>query len=1121
MLYIFTFCILTNERFYDIIYQNGGAVMELNKLEQSFKLNHFNTEDDIKIHFHSDIVKPLLEKVNPMMASQYRSEDNLLAGGRTDATFQNISFELKKYKYFQNVNGVNEALYGRSDKDHGLYDYIISNAGISGSENIDAMKFKLLNSIGVGFDGNTFIFARFVPSPTFQKINTDKLKIDIDISLSVSFNYEVKDFASGLKRLALLLKQQDKIALNKKNLISIINPKSPFVRKSIKTIYDELQFNLNDLNGSTRVRTLYKEWDRVFGTMYGEDDEATSFTEVSSVIKETYGYSEDVTIDSKVYLFALQTFFNMFLKLLIYSFLAQLVSPTFKAESLTKPQIDKLFDGELNKYESLVNNFFESHFMEWFTYTCSESKFDTTVVNNILDVVNQFDLSTYILKPEEIQDILQEVYMELIPAEMRHLMGEYFSPDWIVEHALDLVGYKGDIEKTLIDPTAGSGTFLTHAIKRIVSNADGKLSRNDIDKITHNVIGFDINPISVVSAKANYILAVFSSCDDAVFEDFVDPINVPIYIADSILSPVVYTEESELTLSIDTSVGKFQIPKFEDYSLASEFLKILSKNIDDKCDFEIFWNTVENRFVDTQYKNVVEELFDRLYTLHRAGNDSFWPIILRNSFAPILIGNKFDFVVGNPPWIAWKSMSKSYREGTLEIWKSYGIFEKNAYDKKTTHDDFGMAVTYVAVDKYLKNNGNMVFLLPASFLKSTKGGEGFRKLSITRFGQNVPFRIDAVDDFSNVKLFTIPTIAIKIIKGVEMVYPMNAYKVWEQIGKKTPIDSHAKWNEVTKKLRFEILSAQPVDGNDKQSSWLTLPDMEFANKVLDSSKPRYYSGRKGIEPAGAKGVYLLKKPIKCRDGLMLIENCIERQRRKDFLKKGVHKDKVEETYIFPMLGGRNIAKWQVKSNEYILVPHTAKHKYGIPVKELVKTAPKTNDWLNFYHDELLASRIQNGKFFNANTQPYYRLDNVGEYTYAPYKVLWKEQTGSMSAVVVGSYLESIPDADKNLFSEDKTIVVDSKVLMLGLNNIDEAHYVCGIINATDIVNIIDGYAISTNRGVDVLKYLAIPKFDSDNQLHKKIAEYSKNIHNAFKNNANANVCELEALLNIAVRKIFE
>ncbi len=854
--------------------------------------------------------------------------------------------------------------------------------------------------------------------------------------------------------------------------------------------------------------------------MYGEDDEATSFTEVSSVIKEIYGFGDEVIIDSKVYLFALQTFFNMFLKLLIYSFLAQLVSPTFKVETLTKPQIDKLFDGELNKYESLVSNFFESHFMEWFTYTCSENNFDTKVINEILEVVNQFDLSTYILKPEEIQDILQEVYMELIPAEMRHLMGEYFSPDWIVEHALDMVGYHGDIKKTLIDPTAGSGTFLTHSIKRIVNQAGGKLSRDDIDKITHNIIGFDINPISVVSAKANYILALFSSCEDSVFDDFADPVNIPIYIADSILAPVVYTEESKLTLSINTSIGKFQIPKFDDYAKASEFLKVLSNCIDDKCDFDDFWNKAENRYVNSGYKDVVEELFNRLYTLHRAGNDSFWPIILRNSFAPILIGNKFDYVVGNPPWIAWKSMSKSYREGTLEIWKSYGIFEKNAYDKKTTHDDFGMAVTYVAVDKYLKNNGSMVFLLPASFLKSTKGGEGFRKFSITRFGQNVPFAVSMVDDFSNVKLFTIPTIAIKITKGTEMKYPMHTYRVWKQVGRKSSLDSHAKWADVEKKLTSHVLSAQPVDGNDKQSSWLTLEDMDFANKVLDSSKKRFYSGRKGIEPAGAKGGYLLKKPIKSRDGLLLIENCIERQRRKDFIKKGIHKEKVEETYVYPMLGGRNIAKWQVKSNEYMLVPHTAAYKYGVPVKELEKNAPKTSEWLFYYHDELLASRKQNGKFFNANTQPYYRLDNVGEYTYAPYKVLWKEQTGSMSAVVVGSYLESVPDADENLFSEDKTIVVDSKVLMLGLENAEEAYYVCGIINAEDIVKVIDGYAISTNRGVDVLKYLAIPEFDSHNQIHMEIVKYSKKIHDEFKRNSNASVRELEEQLNVVVREIF-
>ena len=174
----------------------------------------------------------------------------------------------------------------------------------------------------------------------------------------------------------------------------------------------------------------------------------------------------------------------------------------------------------------------------------------------------------------------------------------------------------------------------------------------------------------------------------------------------------------------------------------------------------------------------------------------------------------------------------------------------------------------------------------------------------------------------------------------------------------------------------------------------------------------------------------------------------------------------------------------------------------------------------FYHDELLASRIQNGKFFNPMTQPYYRLDNVGEYTYAPYKVLWKEQTGSMSAVVVGSYFETIPNADRELFSEDKPIVVDSKVLMLGLYDFDEANYVCGILNSRDVVDIIDSYAISTNRGVDVLKYLAIPKYDSANKTHKNISKLSQNIHKEMRNEEPKGLEDLESKLNREVRELF-
>jgi hypothetical protein len=70
-----------------------------------------------------------------------------------------------------------------------------------------------------------------------------------------------------------------------------------------------------------------------------------------------------------MYLFSLQSFFNIFLKLLIHSFLSQLISPSFTSETaLDKAQIDSLFVGNKEKENKIVNNFFEAHFLEWFKY---------------------------------------------------------------------------------------------------------------------------------------------------------------------------------------------------------------------------------------------------------------------------------------------------------------------------------------------------------------------------------------------------------------------------------------------------------------------------------------------------------------------------------------------------------------------------------------------------------------------------------------------------------------------------------------------------------------------------------------------------------------------------------
>ena len=270
---------------------------------------------------------------------------------------------------------------------------------------------------------------------------------------------------------------------------------------------------------------------------------------------------------------------------------------------------------------------------------------------------------------------------------------------------------------------------------------------NSIDIITNNIVGFDINPISAIAAKANYILALFSNIKGNIHSIIQNPIHIPIYISDSVLTPVVYSEQNKTQLVIKTHLGDFILPKFEYQKTAHRFLDILSEFVLNaevsgfsvsKKGFLAAINTlIPNK---SKVQDICLTLFEQLCELHSAGKNSFWGKIFKNSFAPIMINEKFDYVVGNPPWISWKSMSKTYREGTLDVWQSYGIFEKNAYDKKTTHDDFGMAVTYVAIDYYLKAKGRLGFLLPASFIKSTKGGQGFRKFNITRKEQNVPFQ---------------------------------------------------------------------------------------------------------------------------------------------------------------------------------------------------------------------------------------------------------------------------------------------------------------------------------------------------------------------------------------------
>ncbi len=1094
--------------------------MDIQRVIDTFKAQCMvsKTEDDIKREINLFMVK-IGEHYQIEIASS--NERTSAHGGRADSIYNDVIVELKKLRLFSRKNreGINEALWGRDERDHGLYHYLINFSLESCHDDEHIFLNTLTSKVGVGFDGQQFVFCRFRKSSEttslYDPIKTKRFpkkfkKKTFPVTFEVS---NVLSFDEGIKRLLLYVRSTNRKQLTAENLCQTFSASRQISKDSITYLFRLLNNNLKE---NSRVRTLFEEWHRIFGKIYEKQE--TDFVKHVSAISSLYSIEEMKTNDDVIkVLFVIQTYYSIIIKLIIQNLFASLKLPHAKTDSLKDiGQVREIFYGRKDAFNQYVDNFFEIHFFEWFTML---ENLDISFINSIILELDKFETTVSVLKPESVGDVLKKTYESLMPKDLRHLMGEYYTVEWLVDFTIENSGYGIGEDETVLDPTCGSCVFLTHTIKKYVEKYKDVMTRQQlIDKIITNFVGFDINPIAVIQGKGNYILTLGD------ITQLEHPISIPVYMCDSVMVPTVHAKQKEngQVLEIDTIVGRFRVPELgsrikndkylrrisdcilRDYKTLNEFVSVLAK--------------LDGITLTEKELELSNELFNQLQNLHLSGKDGFWPIILKNSFAPLFCQQKFDYIFGNPPWIAWKAMSQSYRELSLDIWLSYGIFEKSAYDKKTSHDDFAMAVTYVTIDHYLKDRGQACYVLPQTFIKGLKGGEGFRKFEITRDGQQLPIAIEAFHDMIAVNPFkgiaSNKSAIYYFRKGVPMVYPMQQYFLYG-IKEGEKIENSDPYETVKEKLKYQQLWAKPVKDSDPRSPWLTMEKslMQASQQYLGSSN---YKARKGIEPCGAKGVYLLDLKEE-RNGLVKIENLIDRGRLQEIKDIGIKPGFIEKNYIYPMVGGRNIKSWGINGYVYMLVPHSentvGETKYGVDPGTLRADCPHTYSWLyDNWHDILLKTRIRSGKFFDKEKYPWYKLDNVGLYTFKPYHVLWAEQGVSVKCCVVSNASDR--------FLGQKLIVTDSKVLFVALDDRMEAHYLAAIINSEPIETIIKAYTISTNKGTDFVEKIAVPSFNDTHPLHQRLAELSIAAHQACANNDADGISKATKEINTIVPQIF-
>lgn len=403
-----------------------------------------------------------------------------------------------------------------------------------------------------------------------------------------------------------------------------------------------------------------------------------------------------------------------------------------------------------------IENFVVDDFFHW---TKSERSFKalTQVFRKIAQEISTFDFS----KIDE--DILKGVYQGLIDLDTRHSLGEYYTPDWLCERVVQEYDFKKN--SRILDPSCGSGSFLRAAIARL-KTLNPEISTDEIAKAVH---GIDIHPLSVQIAKTTVLLALGKGVSKSN-----KPIKINIILANTLLAPdgAVELFGKSFRMTIDKQNLILNSKVFDDIILFDDAIHICdelanatikSKKIDLKS-FENSLRTIHKNggltspIIDSFYK-----IYESFKIVKEEKRDTIWKFIVQNLYKPYFLANKFDFIVGNPPWFTFSSIKNETYQQTI---KDLAGKHKVKTNEEGTFPHLEIAAIFLAYCSgyFLRENGKIAMVLPRSFFNA-------KQHENTRSGKAEGYKITNLWDLEKVTpLFNIPSC---VIFGEQEFNPKN------------------------------------------------------------------------------------------------------------------------------------------------------------------------------------------------------------------------------------------------------------------------------------------------------------------------------------------------------------
>ncbi len=779
--------------------------------------------------------------------------------------------------------------------------------------------------------------------------------------------------------------------------------------------YGRLEQHFNDHSGEKTV--CFQQWKKHFRLAYHDDE----------VGRE---------------LFLRHSYLSMLLKLILYK------------EFINPERYSREYFKDLENYFELLGiSLFHYDFFRW-----------------VINVQSLCDDYFEIMKTVQLKatDIFRTIYQEMIIAGVRHRLGEYYTPESLCKK---MVENSYELRDRVLDSSCGSGTFLIETYKKIDSHFefphDQEPPEEWFDAI-NNVFGFDINPIAVLTTKANCLLYFKNR------KDWIEKISINIFLCNSI-DPLEISEYADFNLGsyyafcVDLIDDEKEL-KIPGYALTSnniETFQILIKSLynvwEDFNDFDEAWQAALNAHNElsenfSELKNFeiksVYDFFNQLYELKKEDKDHIWLYILNNlvGIRILLMQKKMNLIITNPPWLTYKDADTKLKKSMKRISSQFDI---KPPAQNITNIEEAVVFLYKVPELYLRSNGKgkIAFVMPRSLLVSSQNEKArrfeiFNNISFYEFNDLV-FNIDCCCIFAN--------------------YDQNQTN---PVLDKYPVTSHILDSETMEELEINHLEPYVYFQEKPKGKYFVkkLIKSEKKDKLLPCHLSDYFNDFIQGADLIPKSLLYCEVNNTIQDGKVSVINPWISPQAKGKWKKQYYKNvRVETNTLFKATLSRQLYPFHIEPYT-IFLPLDQNLVYDI--KNLGPFAKKHwNNLKSIYQETLKKDLFEIGINYRNKLCVNGKVRKNQQF---PYKIVFPNAKTLMAAVV--------EDPESRIF-------IDSTIYYYGTNNKLEAYYLCGMLNIPELrksVKIISDTRHHHKRPL----YFNIPKFkNSKEQI--KIAELSK------------------------------